>query len=127
VATLLRMAPILPMSNLAAALAHHGRLGFATPEYADGGYGYATRAGVDLHLDVVADRSLHDRASAYLWVDDTDEAAAEWQAADVEVHEPQDTAWGQHEGAGGDPDENVIRFGSPMGRSTNRGPSPSTK
>ena len=62
-----------------------------------------------------------------LWVDDADETAAGWQAADVEVHQPQDTAWGRHEGAGVDPDENVIGFGSPMGRSTNRGPSPSTK
>jgi uncharacterized glyoxalase superfamily protein PhnB len=32
----------------------------------------------------------------------------------VEVHLPQDTVWGQHEGAVVDPDGNVIRFGSPM-------------
>jgi hypothetical protein len=30
------------------------------------------------------------------------------------VHGPQDTAWGQHEGALVDPDNNVIRFGSPL-------------
>ena len=60
-ATLLRMARIFPVSNPALALAHYGRLGFPTREYAD----YATRAGVELHLGVVADRSLHGRASAY--------------------------------------------------------------
>ena len=118
--TLLRMAPIFPVSELAVSLAHYGRLGFATRAYADGNYGYANRDGVELHLGVVADRPVHGRASAYLWVDDADEVAAEWRAAGVEVHEPQDTAWGQHEGAVVDPDGNVIRFGSPMGPSGGR-------
>jgi uncharacterized glyoxalase superfamily protein PhnB len=68
----------------------------------------------------VADRTLHGRASAYLWVDDAGEVAAEWQAAGIEVYEPQDTAWGQHEGAVVDPDGNVIRFGSPIGPSGGR-------
>jgi uncharacterized glyoxalase superfamily protein PhnB len=27
---------------------------------------------------------------------------------------PEDTEWGQHEGAVGDPDGNVLRFGSPI-------------
>ncbi len=27
---------------------------------------------------------------------------------------PEDTEWGQHEGAVEDPDGNVLRFGSPM-------------
>ena len=118
--TLLRMAPIFPVSELSVSLAHYGRLGFATRAYADGDYGYANRDGVELHLGVVADRTLHGRASAYLWVDDADVVAAEWRAAGVEVHEPQDTAWGQHEGAVVDPDGNVIRFGSPIGRSGGR-------
>ena len=39
--TLLRMAPIFPVSELAVSLAHYGRLGFATRAYADGDYGYA--------------------------------------------------------------------------------------
>jgi len=28
---------------------------------------------------------------------------------------PEDTEWGQHEGAVVDPDGNVLRFGSPLG------------
>jgi uncharacterized glyoxalase superfamily protein PhnB len=51
---------------------------------------------------------------AYLFVDDADDLAAEWRSAGVEVHPPEDTAWGQHEGAMVDPDGNVIRFGSPL-------------
>jgi uncharacterized glyoxalase superfamily protein PhnB len=45
---------------------------------------------------------------------DADELAAAWRSAGVEVHAPEDTEWGQHEGAVVDPDGNVIRFGSPM-------------
>jgi hypothetical protein len=33
------------------------------------------------------------------------------------VHLPEDTDWQQHEGAHADPDGNVLRFGSPVGRS----------
>lgn len=45
---------------------------------------------------------------------DADRLAAAWRAAGVEVHSPQDTEWGQHEGTIVDPDGNVIRFGSPV-------------
>jgi uncharacterized glyoxalase superfamily protein PhnB len=48
-------------------------------------------------------------------VDDADAVAAGWWAAGAEVHGPQDTECGQHEGAVIDPDGNVIRFGSPVG------------
>lgn len=56
----------------------------------------------------------HHPGSAYLFADDADQLATAWRAAGVEVHTPQDTEWGQHEGALVDPDGNVIRFGSPM-------------
>ncbi len=52
--------------------------------------------------------------SAYLFVDDADALAHEWLAAGAQVHMPQDTEWGQHEGALADPDGNVLRFGSPI-------------
>ena len=58
------------------------------------------------------------RSSAYLFVEDADELARAWQAAGAEVSLPEDTDWGQHEGAHVDPDGNVIRFGSPMKHST---------
>lgn len=109
-----RIAPIFAVDDLDRAMAHYDRLGFATRAYVGGGYGFATRDGIEIHLGVVPadDRTI---SGAYLFVEDADELAAMWRAAGVEVHQPQDTEWGQHEGAVVDPDGNVIRFGSPMG------------
>ena len=109
-----RIAPIFSVQDLPAALDHYRRLGFETREYAGGGYGFATRDGIEIHLGVAPDGGRN-TSSAYLFVDDADELATAWTAAGVEVHLPEDTEWGQHEGAVVDPDGNVIRFGSPAG------------
>ncbi len=109
------MAPIFAVRDLGASLAHYQRLGFATREYAGGGYGYATRDGVEIHLGVVSSADAW-ATSAYVWVDDADELARTWRAAGAHVSGPEDTEWGQHEGAHVDPDGNMIRFGSPIGR-----------
>lgn len=110
-----RIAPIFAVRDLDAALAYYERLGFAVRAYSGGGYGFATREGVELHLGVVPDERWT-RNSAYLFVADSEELAAAWRSAGVEVHPPEDTEWGQHEGAIVDPDGNVIRFGSPMAK-----------
>lgn len=107
-----RVAPIFPVRNVQAALRHSAQLGFAARGYSGGGYGFATRDGVELHLGETT--RTQGPASAYIWVDDADAVAGEWRAAGVEVHPPVDTEWGQHEGAEVDPDGNVIRFGSPI-------------
>jgi len=111
--TFKRIAPIFAVRDLRAAMAHYTRLGFSTRDYEGGGYGFATRDGIEIHLGVVSgkDRRI---GSAYLFVDDADELCATWRAAGVDVHAPEDTEWGQHEGAVVDPDGNVIRFGSPI-------------
>jgi uncharacterized glyoxalase superfamily protein PhnB len=109
-----RVAPIFPVRDLRAALDHYARLGFATRVYGGGNYGFATADDVEIHLGVVTNPEEHGHASAYLFVDDADGLAARWAAAGVDVHPPQDTEWGQREGAVVDPDGNVIRFGSPM-------------
>jgi hypothetical protein len=108
-----RIAPIFAVRDLNVAMAHYERLGFATRAYHDGRYGFATRDGIEIQLGVVP---VEDQrvTSAYLFVDDAATLAEAWRAAGVEVHSPQDTEWGQHEGAVVDPDGNVIRFGSPM-------------
>ena len=111
--TLKRIAPIFGVRDVGTSLAFYGTLGFATRTYATGEYGFATRDGIELHLGVVPGGDVT-RTSAYLWVDDADALADEWRAAGAEVHGPQDTEWGQHEGALVDIDGNVIRFGSPM-------------
>lgn len=109
-----RIAPIFAVRNLDAAMEHYRRLGFAVRAYPGGDYGFATWHGLEIHLGVVPD---DDRrvSSAYLFVDDADGLAAAWRSAGVEIHSPQDTEWGQREGAVVDPDGNVIRFGSPIG------------
>ncbi|HZQ76951.1 MAG TPA: VOC family protein [Acidimicrobiia bacterium] len=110
-----RIAPIFAVQDLDAALAHYQRLGFATRAYEGGGYGFAERDGIEIHLGVVA-AGDHRTNGAYLFVDDADDVAEKWRSAGAEVHGPEDTEWGQHEGAMVDPDGNVIRFGSPLRR-----------
>jgi catechol 2,3-dioxygenase-like lactoylglutathione lyase family enzyme len=111
-----RVAPIFPVRDLRASLDHYQRLGFSVREYEGGGYGFASRDGVEIHLGTSSDGSLPlEKHSAYLWVDDADTLAKEWLAGGADVHMPEDTEWGQHEGAIEDPDGNVLRFGSPMG------------
>lgn len=109
--TFQRIAPIFAVHNLQTAMEHYRRLGFAVRAYTGGGYGFASRDGLEIHLGVVPgdDRRT---SGAYLFVDDADDLAAEWRSAGVDVHQPEDTEWGQHEGAVVDPDGNVIRFGS---------------
>jgi catechol 2,3-dioxygenase-like lactoylglutathione lyase family enzyme len=107
-----RAAPTFPVRDVDAALAFYATLGFEVRRYAADEYGFATRDAVEIHLGRGGE--IDGRATAYLFVSDADAVAAEWRAAGAEVHGPQDTAWGRHEGAMVDPDGNVIRFGSPM-------------
>jgi predicted enzyme related to lactoylglutathione lyase len=109
-----RIAPIFAVHDLDVAMGHYQRLGFTVRAYAGGGYGFASRGGVEIHLGVVPADDQR-TSSAYLFVNDADDLAAAWRSAGAEVHSPQDTEWGQHEGAVVDPDGNVIRFGSPIG------------
>jgi uncharacterized glyoxalase superfamily protein PhnB len=111
--SLQRIAPIFAVRDLDAAMDYYRRLGFEVRAYAGGGYGFATRDDVEIHLGVVADDNRH-TGSAYLFVDNADDLAAAWRSAGVEVHSPEDTEWGQHEGAVVDLNGNIIRFGSPM-------------
>jgi hypothetical protein len=108
-----RIAPIFPVHDLDVALQHYRRLGFTVRAYVRGGYGFAERDGIEIHLGVVPDDDRRTGA-AYLFVDDPDALAAAWRSAEVDVHPPQDTEWGKREGAVVDPDGNVIRFGSPL-------------
>jgi len=113
-ARLERVAPILGVRDVGAAIAFYERLGFTTRKYDGAPYGFATRDGFELHLGGVPAGQEWTRTTAYFYVDDADELATEWRAAGAEVHGPEDTEWGQHEAALVDPDGNVLRFGSPM-------------
>jgi Glyoxalase/Bleomycin resistance protein/Dioxygenase superfamily len=113
VGNLERIAPIFPVHDLEAAMEHYRRLGFSVRAYAQGGYSFAERDGIEIHLGVVPEDD-HRTSAAYLFVDDADGLAAAWRSAGIDVHPPQDTEWGKREGAVVDPDGNVIRFGSPL-------------
>jgi catechol 2,3-dioxygenase-like lactoylglutathione lyase family enzyme len=113
-AAMKRAAPILPVRDLNASLSYYERLGFKVRAYEGGGYGFAKRDRVEIHLGRVPDIAPTDsKHSAYLWVDDADHLAQGWLTAGIDVQMPEDTDWGQHEGAVVDPDGNVLRFGSP--------------
>ena len=115
--TLRRVAPVFVTTDLARALAHYDRLGFAVEAYDQGDfYGYASRDGIEIHLATVDRIDLAATTScAYLWVDDAAALHAEWSAAGVagRLNRPTPTPYGLEEGAHVDSDGNLIRFGSP--------------
>jgi catechol 2,3-dioxygenase-like lactoylglutathione lyase family enzyme len=108
-----RVSPIFPVTDLPRALDHYAALGCAVSTH-DETYGFAARAGVELHLVVVADHDpLRTAAAAYLHVPDADALAAEW-AHVPRTGAPVDTDYGLREGWHIDPDGNLLRFGSPL-------------
>lgn len=113
--TFSQVAPVLPVRDLAAAVEHYRRLGFTVSTYDGGGYAFAERGDICLHLSQVSEldpaRSL---VSVYLYVTDADALAAEWAAAGVpgRLVAPTDTDYGLREGAHVDPDGNLLRYGS---------------
>src|SRR5690349_20423401 len=75
-----RIAPIVPVRDLDAALERYRRLGFTTQAY-DGPdrYAFVDRDSVSLHLTEWPDHDpLRTAASVYLYVDDADAVHAEW-------------------------------------------------
>ncbi len=114
-----RAAPVLPVSDVPAAVEHYGRLGFDVTPYRSGDeYAYARRGDVEVHLASVPNVDPSTTTSAvYLWVTDADELAGEWREVDAgRLVEPTDTDYGLREGAHIDPDGNLLRFGSPLAR-----------
>ncbi|HEX4060715.1 MAG TPA: MarR family transcriptional regulator [Streptosporangiaceae bacterium] len=124
-ALLRRFAPIFPVRNLAAALAHYASLGFEVSAYEDGdGYGFVSRDGVGLHLtaehhhgdDHHGDdhQHKHEGGRAYLYVRDADALYEQWNKPGLrgQTWPAEVKPWKVREGSHIDPDGNVIRFGS---------------
>ena len=113
-----KVAPVLPVGDLASAVDHYRLLGFDVRAYEGGAaYAYARRGEVDLHLaEVDGLDPLTSLTSVYLYVDDADALDAEWRAAGAggRMVDLQDTDYGLREGAHVDPDGNLLRFGSPL-------------
>jgi DNA-binding MarR family transcriptional regulator/catechol 2,3-dioxygenase-like lactoylglutathione lyase family enzyme len=113
-----QFSPILPVRNMAAALAHYSDLGFATNAYADGDeYGFADRERTGLHLAADPDHDpAHNGTSTYLYVRDADALYEEWSRPGIggRTRPVGPTSYGFREGSHLDPDGNLIRFGSPI-------------
>jgi uncharacterized glyoxalase superfamily protein PhnB len=112
-----RLAPVLAVADVAAAVEHYRRLGFDVTPYGDGvEYAFARRGPVEIHLAHADGLDPATSTSAlYLWVSDADELAREWRDAGAgRVTPPKDTEYGLREGAHIDPDGNLLRFGSPL-------------
>lgn len=112
----LRLAPVLPVRDLDAALDRYRRLGFDVRAFAgDARYGFVDRDHVSLHLTEWAEHDPGRSASAvYLYVSDADAVYAEWAAAAVagRLHGPTDTDYGLREFAFVDADGTLHRVGS---------------
>ena len=112
-----RLSPILPVTDLSAAISRFEVLGFGVRAYdGDAAYAFATRGSVEFHLTQLHDLDPDTNTSAgYLYVDDADATYAAWRLAGVEgrLTAPTDTEYGRREGAYVDPDGNLLRFGSP--------------
>lgn len=106
--------PILPVADMAEAIAFHQRLGFEVVAY-DEGYAWVKHDGHEwFHLRRV-DSVEGNRASAYLHVGDADE----WRAAmvsasdgEIEIAEVAVMPWGKREFSLTDPAGNLLRLGS---------------
>lgn len=112
-----RVAPVLPVSDVSAAVEHYRGLAFDVTPYGSGDeYAVARRGPVELHLALVPNVDPSTTTSAvYLWVSDADDLAREWrQGNGGRLVEPEDTEYGLREGAYIDPDGNLLRFGSPL-------------
>lgn len=113
--TFSEVAPVLPVRRLDAACEHYRRLGFDVTTYEGGGYGYAARGPVQLHLSQVPRIDpATSLVSVYLYVDDADALHTEWAASGAagRMVAPVDTDYGLREGAHVDLDGNLLRFGS---------------
>jgi catechol 2,3-dioxygenase-like lactoylglutathione lyase family enzyme len=104
---------MLPVADLDRAMRHYAELGFRVEPY-DAGYGFASWAGLELHLVVSPDHDpARTAAAVFLHVPDADAVAASW-AAVARTGAPEDKPWGMREGWHVDPDGNLLRFGSPL-------------
>lgn len=109
------VAPVMPVRNLDLAIAHYTLLGFDVAEYEGGGYAFAKRDEVWLHLESAPNLDPDAQgASSYVYVADADALYTEWRdslALGVLIP-PNDTEYGLREFAHFDPDGNLLRIGS---------------
>ncbi len=118
-----KVAPVLPVRDVVASMAHYRSLGFTARPYDQNGpdgapfYGYVASGDVQLHLARVDDLDPATNMSAcYLYVDDAAALYQSWSTsgADGRFVPPTDTDYGLREFAHVDRDGNLLRVGSPL-------------
>jgi len=113
-----KVAPVVPVLDLEAALDRYRRLGFSVRTYpGEARYGFADRGDVSLHVTEWAEHDPQRTASVvYFYVSDADALHGEWAASGVEgrLGEPRDTDYGLREFAFVDSDGTLHRVGSPL-------------
>lgn len=110
-----RIAPVVTVHDLDAALARYRRLGFATELDEGAQYGFAERGEVQLHLQTDdPDDPGATGGVVYLYVSDADALHTEWTSAGIEGRfmGPHGTPYGLREFVYTDPDGIVHRVGS---------------
>jgi hypothetical protein len=109
--------PCFPSTDVRATLEHYARLGFDVMPYAEGDeWGWARFEDAELHFYLKPDHDPSTTAAATdLKVLDCDALAAHWSSSGVQgTSDPYDTQYGMREAVHVDPDNNLIRFGSPL-------------
>jgi catechol 2,3-dioxygenase-like lactoylglutathione lyase family enzyme len=111
--------PILPVRDMAEAIAFYERAGFHVEEYEGGGYAFVHRddeSAFDLDLVEPPDELGANHAGCYLIAPDVDDWHTALSAAGLPVTAVEDMPWGMHEFSLSDPSGNHVR----IGRSTSR-------
>jgi len=120
-----RVAPILPVRDVARAIERYRKLGFEAEAYIEAGfssvesprYAFLRWGPVEIHLGIFEELDPKTSSSAcYLRVDDADAVHAAWIAAGVDgrFRPPADTSYRLREFNYVDPDGNLLRIGSPL-------------
>jgi len=118
-----RVAPVIPVRDIDAAVERYRRLGFQVEVYSGPArYAFADRGPVSMHLHRWTgwDRT---GAIVYLYVSDADALHAEWSRAGVDGQfgDPFDTDYGLREFEYTDPEGTLHRVGSPLVSPENTG------
>jgi hypothetical protein len=106
--------PIFTVADVSKATDHYAKMGFEIDVH-DETYAFAHRDR-DLTIHLTQAESEPTTGALYIHCPDADQLADAWRKAGLAVVGPEDKDYGKREGSHTDPDGNLIRFGSPLGR-----------
>jgi hypothetical protein len=106
------VAPIMPTTDIARIVRHYRAMGFTAEIHGD--FVLTARGGIELFFSLMPDHDPKRTASCiYVRVTDADALHAQFHNDGVPgLHDPHNTDYRMREFASGDPDNNLILFGS---------------